>query len=251
MSLRFHLFVFDVNQGNEETGWIQDFLVLPQGWKDSCQIFWKLLKIEDVIWKWGVGVFLERVFSFFFGGEVLQHLYLLCKYLSLFLAHLNNEPEFYILLYREVPVIIFYSREKSNLGTLYKYISCFQIYIFSLCFTCLLLYLLCFVCLHFVMFILSGVYVQFIWLIGVLQLLSRLAVQYSRLQPIKIFKFKAKFSDLLYFQFFFLSLVVVCLVLIIFIRSREKNNVLRCCLFPIMALLQVIGLFCSTREEIF
>ena len=36
MSLRFHLFVFDVNQGNEETKWIQDFLVLPQGWKDSC-----------------------------------------------------------------------------------------------------------------------------------------------------------------------------------------------------------------------
>ena len=27
MSLRFHLFVFDVNQGNEEAGWIQDFLV--------------------------------------------------------------------------------------------------------------------------------------------------------------------------------------------------------------------------------
>ena len=29
------------------------------------------VKIEDVIWKWGVGVFLERVFSFFFGREVL------------------------------------------------------------------------------------------------------------------------------------------------------------------------------------
>ena len=31
----FHIFVSDVNQGNEGAGWVQDFLVWPQGWKDS------------------------------------------------------------------------------------------------------------------------------------------------------------------------------------------------------------------------
>ena len=35
MSPRFHLFVCDVNQGNEGVEWIQDFLVWPHGWKDS------------------------------------------------------------------------------------------------------------------------------------------------------------------------------------------------------------------------
>ena len=35
MSPRFHLFVSDVNQGNEGLGWVQDFLVWLQGWKDS------------------------------------------------------------------------------------------------------------------------------------------------------------------------------------------------------------------------
>ena len=35
MSLRFHLFVSDVNQGNEGVGWVQDFLAWLQGWKDS------------------------------------------------------------------------------------------------------------------------------------------------------------------------------------------------------------------------
>ena len=35
MSPRFHLFVSDVNQGNEGVGWVQDFLAWPQGWKDS------------------------------------------------------------------------------------------------------------------------------------------------------------------------------------------------------------------------
>ena len=34
VSPRFHRFVFDVNQGNEEAGLVQDFLVWPQGWKD-------------------------------------------------------------------------------------------------------------------------------------------------------------------------------------------------------------------------
>ena len=29
MSPRFHLFVADVNQGNEGVGWVQDFLVWP------------------------------------------------------------------------------------------------------------------------------------------------------------------------------------------------------------------------------
>ena len=35
MSLRFHLFVSDINQGNKGLGWVQDFLARPQGWKDS------------------------------------------------------------------------------------------------------------------------------------------------------------------------------------------------------------------------
>ena len=35
MSLRFYLFVSDVNQGNKGLGWVQDFLARPQGWKDS------------------------------------------------------------------------------------------------------------------------------------------------------------------------------------------------------------------------
>ena len=35
MSPRFHLFVSNVNQGNEGVGWVQDFLAWPQGWKYS------------------------------------------------------------------------------------------------------------------------------------------------------------------------------------------------------------------------
>ena len=35
MNPRFHLFVSDVNQGNEGVGWVQDFLAWLQGWKDS------------------------------------------------------------------------------------------------------------------------------------------------------------------------------------------------------------------------
>ena len=34
MSLRFYLFV-SVNQGNEGVGWVQDFLLWLQRWKDS------------------------------------------------------------------------------------------------------------------------------------------------------------------------------------------------------------------------
>ena len=45
MSPRFHLFVSVVNQGNKGTGWVQDFLVCLQEWKDSPSIFCKLLKI--------------------------------------------------------------------------------------------------------------------------------------------------------------------------------------------------------------
>ena len=30
MSPRFHLFVSDINQGNEGVGWVQDFLAWPQ-----------------------------------------------------------------------------------------------------------------------------------------------------------------------------------------------------------------------------
>ena len=42
---RFHLFVSDVNQGKEKAGWIQDFLVWPQEWKDSPLIFSEMLNI--------------------------------------------------------------------------------------------------------------------------------------------------------------------------------------------------------------
>ena len=56
MSPRFHLFVSDVNQGKIQTGWVKDFLVWPQGWIESPWIFCKLLKIENELWKWDVGV---------------------------------------------------------------------------------------------------------------------------------------------------------------------------------------------------
>ena len=39
MSPRFHLLVFDVNQGNKGVGWVQDFLVWLQGWKDPLRSF--------------------------------------------------------------------------------------------------------------------------------------------------------------------------------------------------------------------
>ena len=35
LSPGFHLFVSDVNQGNERVGWDQNFLAWLQGWKDS------------------------------------------------------------------------------------------------------------------------------------------------------------------------------------------------------------------------
>ena len=47
---KIHLFV-SVSQGKEQVDWIQDFLAQQQRWKDSAQIFCKLLKMQ-----WGVGV---------------------------------------------------------------------------------------------------------------------------------------------------------------------------------------------------
>ena len=44
-SLRFHLLVSSVNQGNEGARQVQDFLMCLQGSKDSLQIFRKMLKI--------------------------------------------------------------------------------------------------------------------------------------------------------------------------------------------------------------
>ena len=35
VSSSFHLYVSDFKEGNEETGWVQDPLTWPQGWKDS------------------------------------------------------------------------------------------------------------------------------------------------------------------------------------------------------------------------
>ena len=35
MSPKFHLFVSDIDQGNEEVRGVQDFLAWSQGWKDS------------------------------------------------------------------------------------------------------------------------------------------------------------------------------------------------------------------------
>ena len=45
MRPRFHLFVSDVDQRNEGAGWVQEYLVWPEGWKDSPYILRKLLKI--------------------------------------------------------------------------------------------------------------------------------------------------------------------------------------------------------------
>ena len=68
---------------------------------------------KNMSWKWGVGAvrnswseadhfFSER------GRRGTYHPYRLYKYLhSLFLAYLNNEAEFYVLIYREIPVVIF------------------------------------------------------------------------------------------------------------------------------------------------
>ena len=39
MSPRFHLFVSDVNQGNEGVGWVQDFLVWPRDGKTLLRSF--------------------------------------------------------------------------------------------------------------------------------------------------------------------------------------------------------------------
>ena len=38
MNPRFHLFVSDVNQGKEGVGWVQDFFVWLQGWKDFLDL---------------------------------------------------------------------------------------------------------------------------------------------------------------------------------------------------------------------
>ena len=41
----FHIFVSDVNHRKGKAGWIQDFLVWPQEWKDSPLIFREILNI--------------------------------------------------------------------------------------------------------------------------------------------------------------------------------------------------------------
>ena len=46
----------DVNQGNKEARWVQDFLVGSQAWIESLWIFCEVLRIESVLWKCGVGV---------------------------------------------------------------------------------------------------------------------------------------------------------------------------------------------------
>ena len=56
MSLRFHLFVSDVNRRTKILGatrWMQDFLTWSQGWKGSSYIFCELLR-KNVPWKWSV-----------------------------------------------------------------------------------------------------------------------------------------------------------------------------------------------------
>ena len=44
---RFHLFVSDVCQGNEEAKWVQDFFAWIQRWKYSFYIFRELLKNRE------------------------------------------------------------------------------------------------------------------------------------------------------------------------------------------------------------
>ena len=106
-------------------------------------------------------------------------------------------------------------------------------------------YLLCFVSLRF-MFILSGDYIQFTWLIGVPQFLpglpdcSQLPFVFAK-KPFRSTLFTK------YFSFLFL-------VLVIFTKSCEQNNVLRYFLFSLIfsflfSIIGKCGLF-STREEI-
>ena len=88
-------------------------------------------------------------------------------------------------------------------------------YIFSLCFRCLLLYLLCFVCLRFIMLILFGVCVRFIWLIGVPWILPGLPGNAPGCNHFTIVASLNNFRFTL-FSYFVLPLVVVFIVLIIF-----------------------------------
>ena len=59
-------------------------------------------------------------------------------YSFLFLVHLNNESEFYTLVYREVPVrFVFNFRGSANLGTLYNiYLSYSISFYLFIVFTC-------------------------------------------------------------------------------------------------------------------
>ena len=47
---RFHLFVSDVNERNEETVWVQNFLAWPQGWNETSESF--LVEINLYNKKW-------------------------------------------------------------------------------------------------------------------------------------------------------------------------------------------------------
>ena len=120
---------------------------------------------------------------------------------------------------------------------------------FFQCFGCLLLYLLCFVCSRFIMLILFGVCLRFVWLIAVPWILPGLpgnapgCSHFAVLASLNDFRFTL-------FSYFVLPLVVVFLVLIIFTSSRERNNQLRRCLFLLMARLLVTGFFGNTFEKI-
>ena len=112
--------------------------------------------------------------------------YLLYRYLrSLFLGRLNGGPGVCILVYREVPVIIFVLGGSpvwvrfAGVWVVSGYMHIF----FLLCFGCLLLYLLCFVCSRFIMLILFGVCLRFVWLIGVPWFFPACR-QCSRLEPL-------------------------------------------------------------------
>ena len=64
----------------------------------------------------------RRAINLFFSMGIPKHSWFF-KYKSyneLSLAHLNIEPEFYRLIYREVPIKVFYFGGSANLGILYN-----------------------------------------------------------------------------------------------------------------------------------
>ena len=90
----------------------------------------------------------------------------------------------------------------------------------------------------FTLFCIFTFYVYFIWCLYLVYLIDwcfLVSSKTSQLQLVTLCLCKETFSICIIYKMFFLSLVVVFLVLIIFTKSREQNNVLRYSLFILMA----------------